>query len=349
MPLPTPKTRRAPGPVSDGRPDRHVEAGVASGRRPADRAGVDTPRRDLALPQDPHAAPLRRAGHGGTGEQGRHQLGERRAAAGRHRGGHLEQRRIALHLEQRSDRDAADLGDAAEIVAQHVDDHDVLGAVLLGRLERGHLARVLLGRAAARGRALHRPGRQRPPVTPEEELRRRGHDRETAEIEVGGVARPLHRHQPHEELERVLVERRQQGEREVRLVAVARRDPLVQPCDDRRVARCGKRRLPARREAAGPARGGAARTPGARRRHPARRGAVHRHPAPACRGRTRRRLRRRDIRRPSGRARAPHPPAPARARPRAPRGPRAPPRVARTRGSDRRPAPARAARPSPRR
>jgi hypothetical protein len=66
------------------------------------------------------------------------------------RRGHLPLTRVPLDVEQRRHLDAARRGDAAEIVADHVHDHDVLGPVLRRRLQRGALPQVV-GRPQARG------------------------------------------------------------------------------------------------------------------------------------------------------------------------------------------------------
>ena len=52
------------------------------------------------------------------------------AQAGAHRRDQLVDGLVALDAHQRRHAHRADLGDAAEVVAQHVDDHQVLGAVL---------------------------------------------------------------------------------------------------------------------------------------------------------------------------------------------------------------------------
>ncbi|MNL62461.1 hypothetical protein D3C87_1864840 [compost metagenome] len=70
------------------------------------------------------------------------------------------QRRIGFHREQVGDLDRADFGDAAEIVAQQVDDHQVFGAVLLVGRQRGTAGCILGQGAAAFQRPLHRPCRE---------------------------------------------------------------------------------------------------------------------------------------------------------------------------------------------
>ena len=64
------------------------------------------------------------------GKRAANSADERRIAHGRDLGGHLEERRISLHPEQRPHFDRAGPGDATQVVAHHVDDHQVLGALL---------------------------------------------------------------------------------------------------------------------------------------------------------------------------------------------------------------------------
>ncbi len=76
------------------------------------------------------------------------------------------------------DADRARSADPAEVVAQDVDDHHVLGPVLGAGQELGRERAVFLGRRAARSRALDRVGRD-PATRPdrEERLGRSRHDR----------------------------------------------------------------------------------------------------------------------------------------------------------------------------
>ena len=75
--------------------------------------------------------------------------------------------------------------DAGEVVAQQVDDHHVLGPVLLGRQQLGGEAGVLLGRGPARARALDRPGLDPAAFELEEALGRGGDDGGLAIVEEG--------------------------------------------------------------------------------------------------------------------------------------------------------------------
>jgi hypothetical protein len=65
---------------------------------------------------------------------------------------------VRLDGEQPLDADAVEGGDAAEVVAHEVDDHQVLGPVLRGRAQLQPQGRVLLRGGAARPGALDRLG-----------------------------------------------------------------------------------------------------------------------------------------------------------------------------------------------
>ena len=67
--------------------------------------------------------------------------------------------RVALDREGLGHLDAAGLGDAADVVARQVDQHQVLGALLRVGAQLGLERLVLLGRRAARARAGERPDR----------------------------------------------------------------------------------------------------------------------------------------------------------------------------------------------
>ncbi len=87
------------------------------------------------------------------------------------------QRGIGLDLVQLIDAHTSDFRNASEIVAQQIDDHQILGAVLAAggkTFARLFIARRI--RAARRG-ALHRPRRQ-PPIRRqiEEQFRRQAED-----------------------------------------------------------------------------------------------------------------------------------------------------------------------------
>ena len=119
--------------------DRHVELGVAGRRDMADGAGIDAARTRLELADDLHGAHLGRAGDRAAGEQGAEHVLEPHVGPelGLDAGSHLMHRAVGLDREQVGDLDRADLRHAAEIVAQQIDDHQVLGALLLVHGEPG--------------------------------------------------------------------------------------------------------------------------------------------------------------------------------------------------------------------
>ena len=127
---------------------------------PPERPGVHAPRRLLDLLDDLHRAPLGRPGHR-AGREERPQRPDRRdvlaepAADGRDE---LVHRLVGLDVHQHRHLDRADLADHPDVVAEEVDDHQVLGAVLgvAGEPDPQRLV-LLVGGAAGRG-ALDRLG-----------------------------------------------------------------------------------------------------------------------------------------------------------------------------------------------
>ena len=87
----------------------------------------------LDLLNDLHRARFRSAGDRTAGENGSEEFAQAHVVAERpgDRGSHLEERLVALHIEQFFNLYRAGLAHASEIVAQKVHDHNVLGAVLL--------------------------------------------------------------------------------------------------------------------------------------------------------------------------------------------------------------------------
>ncbi len=96
--------------------------------------------------------------------------------------------REALGLEEAGDADAARRAGAGEVVAAEVDEHHVLGAVLVGREQPFGVTVARLGRAGDRIQA------RAPGLALHECLRRRADERELAELEQeevrGGVDAP---------------------------------------------------------------------------------------------------------------------------------------------------------------
>jgi len=117
--------------------DGYVEGGGAVGGDVADGSGVDTAGMGLELADDLHGADLGCAGDGAAGKHGGEDVveGKARAEGSGDGGGHLVEGLIAFDREEVVNADGARSADAAEIVAQEVDDHDVLGTILLVVLE----------------------------------------------------------------------------------------------------------------------------------------------------------------------------------------------------------------------
>ena len=94
---------------------------------------------------------------------------------------------IALDLEEPRHADGSDLGDAPDVIAKKVDNHQVLGSILGIERQGGRDGRVACGILVARGRALHRPGLDAPwSVESEEEFRRTGEQEDVPECDLGG-------------------------------------------------------------------------------------------------------------------------------------------------------------------
>ena len=110
---------------------------------------------------------------------------------GRDAGGHLVHGAIGLDGEQVGHLDGADFRHAAEIVAQQIDDHEVLGALLFVDGEPGLEARILARRASSRRRALHRARRNVLALAAEEQLGRERKDVELARMDQRAVGHAL--------------------------------------------------------------------------------------------------------------------------------------------------------------
>ena len=152
------------GPVDRDGADGHVELRLqpaAVRRRVPDGARVQPARRGFDLGDDSHRAHLRRARDRGAREERRQDAAERARHAGPDRGGHLQDGGEALDLAQTGDRDGADLGDPADVVADHVHDHEVFRPVLFRALQPPRVFLVFPHRPAPRGGALHGPRHER--------------------------------------------------------------------------------------------------------------------------------------------------------------------------------------------
>ena len=128
--------------------------------------------------------------------------------------GHLQQRRIGLDREQRRHLDAAGAGDAGEIVAQQIDDHQILGALLGIGGEGG-------GIGVGRRGALHRPRGEAARLEREEQFRREAEQPVGAGEDDGAMAGARALAQRRVERERMARGRDRGGEGEVGLVDVA--------------------------------------------------------------------------------------------------------------------------------
>ena len=91
---------------------------------------------------------------------------------------------VALDGEALGDAHRADLGDAADVVAAEVEQHQVLGALLGVGQQLGFQRLVLLGRGAAPARAGERADRHLAVAHAHQDLGRRADQREGAEVEV---------------------------------------------------------------------------------------------------------------------------------------------------------------------
>ena len=177
---PAADVERQPLAVGDERPDQDARPHPPVRPHPQQRPAVrPAPDRLQALDQL-HRPDLRRAGDAAAGERGREQVegigvGAEAAGDGRHEVLHGGR---PLEAQQPRHADRPRLADPAEVVAEHVDDHHVLGLVLGARQQLAGEGAVLLPGAAARARALDRVGGDHAlAVDRQERLRRRGQQR----------------------------------------------------------------------------------------------------------------------------------------------------------------------------
>ena len=213
---------------------RNIETRGTVGREMADGPAIDAARAPLQLSNDLHSANLRRAGDRTAGEQRAHQCVHARAGfePRRHGGHHLMHRWISLDSEHVFDRHAADLGDPAQIVAQQIDDHQILGAVLgAGGKPRARLG--VGGRVChSRGGALHRTRRDLPIAGKvEKQFRRKAEDLPFAVVEIGAVRRGGCGAQAAVQRQRIAEERETRAETQIRLIEIARRDEIAHPLE----------------------------------------------------------------------------------------------------------------------
>ena len=187
--------------VKDEGADGYAEGGGAVGSDVADGTGVDAAGVGFELADDLHSADLGSSGDGAAGEEGGEDVVEGGAGAegGGDGGGHLVEGLVALDGEEVVDVDGAGERDAAEVVAEEVDDHDVLGAVLFVVLEREGDGVVFDEVEAAGHGALHGAGGDFVGVEVEEEFGGEREDVVGAEVEKGGVGYGLLRRECGEE------------------------------------------------------------------------------------------------------------------------------------------------------
>ena len=134
---------------------------------------------------------------------------------------------VALDEELVGHLDGADLGDAADIVAAEVEQHQVLGALLRIGQQLGLERLVLVRRRAARPRAGDRADGDRAVAHPHQDLRARADDREAAEIEEIQERRGIDPAQRAVERERRQRERRLEALRQHDLEDVAGGDVFL--------------------------------------------------------------------------------------------------------------------------
>lgn len=144
---------------------------------------------------------------------------------------------------------AVRLADAREIVAQQIDDHDVLGPLLGVGLEGFAEARIGLRVGDPADRPLDRPGLDRPSVQLQEALGAAGGDVQALEGEIGPEGRRVGGAQAPVEGERIEARRQRRLEAlgDVGLIDVAGPDVVAHPLHRRLVGGAGEVRAPGQR------------------------------------------------------------------------------------------------------
>ena len=134
--------------------DRDIEAGRLIRGKIADGAAIGAARAAFQLPQNFHRPDLGSAGDRAAGKQRLHNRGDVgiRAQPRRDGGHHGVQGRVGLDGEQIFHAYAANLRDAAHIVANEIHDHQIFGAVLCRSRQRGAAQNII---ALARCGAFH--------------------------------------------------------------------------------------------------------------------------------------------------------------------------------------------------
>ena len=140
--------------------------------------------------------------------------------------------RVALERHERRHAHAAVLAHAAEVVAAEIDEHDVLGALLLVALQLVGEALILFVGPAARPRAGNRMRHGMPPFDAHQHLGRRPDDRAAAHADEEHVRRRVDVPQRAIDRERIDADLRREALRQHDLVDVAGRDVLLGLPDD---------------------------------------------------------------------------------------------------------------------
>ena len=137
---------------------------------------------------------------------------------------------IGFDREQLVHRDAAEFGDAADVVAQQIDDHQVLGALLVAGAQVRARGGIGGGCIAARGGAFHWLGNNAAIASDgEEQLRRKTENLPLAIIDVSTIAGSRACAQLRVQRQRIADERGMRTETQVGLIDVARFDERVHP------------------------------------------------------------------------------------------------------------------------
>ena len=134
---------------------------------------------------------------------------------------------VALDEELVGDLDGADLGNAADVVAAEIEQHQMLGALLRVGQELVLQRLVLVRRRAARPGAGERPDRHRAVAQPHQHLRARPGDGVAAEVEEIQKRRRIDPPQRAVERERRQRERRLEALRQHHLENIAGQDVVL--------------------------------------------------------------------------------------------------------------------------
>ena len=200
----------------------------------AEGAGVDVARAAFEAVDEAHGVMFRRAGDGAAGEGGAQDGGGAGAfaQAGVDAAGHLQDAAVPFDVEGVFDADAVGDGEAAQVVTQQVNDHQVFGAVF-GVGSEGGGCRCVRGIVACCGcGAFHRQGVQQAAVAGEVEFGREAEGvAVVGMVGIGGVGCRLAGAQTAVEGGGLTVGAAAQADGVVDLVAVARAQFFVDGSD----------------------------------------------------------------------------------------------------------------------